>query len=74
MEQVVLQKVLLTGVSGGVAFYMHRDIELKEDVKINEKEEKYCIELMNRIAPLVDNMTNELYNICEEIENEENKK
>jgi len=68
MEQVVLQKVLLNGVSGGVVFYMHRDIELKENIKINEKEEKYCVELMNRIAPLVDNMTNELYNICEEIE------
>lgn len=68
MEQVVLQKVLSNGVSGGVIFYMHRDIELKENIKINEKEEKYCIELMNRIAPLVDNMTNELYNICEEIE------
>lgn len=68
MEQVVLQKVLSNGVSGGVVFYMHRDIELKENIKINEKEEKYCVELMNRIAPLVDNMTNELYNICEEIE------
>lgn len=68
MEQVALQKVLSNGVSGGVVFYMHRDIELKEDIKINEKEEKYCVELMNRIAPLVDNMTNELYNICEEIE------
>ena len=55
-------------MSGGVVFYMHRDIELKENIKINEKEEKYCVELMNRIAPLVDNMTNELYNICEEIE------
>lgn len=51
---------------GGVVFYMHRDIELKEGVKINEEEEKLCNQYMERIAPLVDNMTNELYNMYEE--------
>lgn len=53
---------------GGVVFYIHRDIELKEEIKINEEEEKYCVELMNRIAPSVDNLTNELYKIYDDIE------
>lgn len=47
---------------------MHRDIELKEEMKINEEEEKYCVELMNKIAPSVDNLTNELYKIYDDIE------
>ena len=51
---------------GGVVFYMHRDIELKEKIKINEKEEKLCNEYMREIAPLVDNMTNKLYEMYEE--------
>lgn len=51
---------------GGVVFYMHRDIELREDITINEEEEKLCNEYMRKIAPLVDNMTNELYNMYEE--------
>lgn len=54
----------------GSVFYYLMDKDISADKRINEKEKEYCIELMNRIAPLVDNITNELYNIFEEIEEE----
>ena len=56
---------------GGVVFYMRTEKDVNKEQRITEQEEKFCIELMKRISPYIDKMTEELYKIYQEIEEKE---
>lgn len=52
---------------GGVVFYMRTEKDVNKKQRITSQEEKFCVELMKRVSPYVDRMTEELYRIYQEI-------